>query len=170
MVNIINVALRGLQFFFTLLILAIDGNIIAKASGGNPSIINYVIFTAVFAMLALVYLIATTFNEGFAIFPWAPLLADALCTLFFLIGGIALAAYLGVHSCGNQDYIKSNLVTSGAVDQSKRCHEAQAVCAFLWFGFAAFAASMVFSGLASRGGSSGFRGGIRRGGPSMSQV
>ena len=53
-------------------------------------------------MLALVYLIATTFNEGFAIFPWAPLLADALCTLFFLIGGIALAAYLGVHSCGNQ--------------------------------------------------------------------
>ena len=54
----------------------------------------------------------------------------------------------------------------------KRCQEAQAVTAFLWFGFAAFAVSSVLSGLESKGSGSmrGGMGGIRRGGPSMSQV
>ncbi len=89
------------KFFFTLLILALDGNIIAEASKGNPSIINYVIFVAVFGMLSLVYLILATIKEDFAIAPMFMVIADGLNTLLFLVGGIALAAYLGVHSCGN---------------------------------------------------------------------
>ncbi|MCJ1307720.1 hypothetical protein MMC25_001368 [Agyrium rufum] len=170
MADFIGLALRGLQFFWTLLILALTGNMIADAFAGNPSIVNYTIFVAIFSMLCLVYLIAVTFNDSFSGHPALPLALDLLNTLFFLIGGIALAAELGVHSCSNSGYLKSNGVVNGSNNRSKRCHEAQAVCAFLWFGFAAYAASTVFSGLSSRGGGTSFRGGLRRGGPSMSQV
>jgi len=163
MASIINLALRGLQFFFTLLILAIDGNIIAEASKGNPSIINYVIFVAVFGMLSLIYLITATIKEDFAIAPMFMVIADAINTLLFLIGGIALAAYLGVHECTNHSYVSSNKITNGSDNQPKRCREAQAVTAFLWFGFAAFAGSLVFSFLGMRSGLAPSGGGIRRG-------
>ncbi|KAL8704437.1 MAG: hypothetical protein Q9201_002395 [Fulgogasparrea decipioides] len=92
-------ALRGFQFLMTLLIMALIGNVIHDAFAGNPSIINYVMFVAVFAMLSLFYLIGAAIMEGFAI-PIAMVVLDALNTLLFLVGGIALAAYLGVHSCG----------------------------------------------------------------------
>ena len=68
----------------------------------NHSIVNYVMFAAVFGMLSLIYLIAATFSETFAINPLFMVIADALNALFFAIGGIALAAYLKVHSCGNR--------------------------------------------------------------------
>ncbi|KAI9813642.1 MAG: hypothetical protein M1827_003713 [Pycnora praestabilis] len=170
--NIINLGLRALQFLWTLLIIALVGNMIHDAFSGNPSIINYIMFVAVFGMLSLFYLIAGTINEAFAGHPLGKVIVDALNTIFFFCGAVALAADLDVHSCGNQGYIKSNGITNGSSNPGKRCHEAQAICAFLWFGFAAFAASLVFSGLESRGGTSslGGRGGIRRGGPSMSQV
>lgn len=67
----------------------------------NPAVVNYVMFVAVFGMLSLLYLIAATVNEAFAINPLFVVIADALNTLFFFIGGVALAAKLRVHSCGN---------------------------------------------------------------------
>jgi hypothetical protein len=67
-----------------------------------------------------------------------------------------------------QAYTTSNHITNGSPNTSKRCHEAQAATAFLWFGFAAFAASAVFSAMAGTGGAN-LRGGMRRG-PAMSQV
>jgi hypothetical protein len=66
--------------------------------------------------------------------------------------------------------VRNNIVTNGSPNMSKRCREAQASCAFLWFGFAAFAVSTVLSGLQHRGSANMRSGGIRRGGPSMSQV
>ena len=81
--------------------MALVGNMIADATGNNPSIVNYVMFVSVFGMLSLFYLIAGTISETFAISPFFMLAADALNTLFFLVGGIALAAYLNVHSCHN---------------------------------------------------------------------
>jgi len=160
----INLAMRGLQFFWTLLIMALIGNMIATAFAGNPSIVNYDMFVAVFGMLSLFYLIPATFNESFAFHPMLMVGLDIVNALLFVIGGIAMAAYLGVHSCGNSDYTHSNKVTNGSRDTAKRCREAQASTAFLWFGFAAFAASAVLSGLQGRSG------GSYRGGPAMSQV
>ena len=101
MANILGLGLRALQFFWTLLILAITGNIIDDAFNGNPSIINYCIFVAVFSMLSLIYLILITMNDSFTFHPVLPLALEALNTLFFLVGGIALAAELGSHSCTN---------------------------------------------------------------------
>ncbi|SLM36279.1 non-classical export protein [Lasallia pustulata] len=151
--NPINLVLRALQFLWTLLIMALTGNMIAEAIGGNASIVNYCMFVAVISMLALFYLFTVSIKPDFAILPILPLVLDALLTLFFLIGGIALAAELNVHSCSSSDYLKGNHVINGSKNQGKRCHEAQAVCAFLWFGFAAYMGSLVFSALGARGGS-----------------
>jgi hypothetical protein len=82
--------------------MALTGNIIADAIAGNPSSINYTIFVSVFSMLCLFYLFAVAFNDGFSIHSALPLLLDALNTLFFFAGAVALAAKLRVHSCGNQ--------------------------------------------------------------------
>ena len=82
--------------------MALVGNMIANAIGGNPSIVNYVMFVSVFGMLSLFYLILGTINETFAISPFFMLAADALNTIFFFVGGVALAAYLDVHSCHNR--------------------------------------------------------------------
>jgi len=164
----INLVMRGFQFFWALLIMALVGNMIATAFSGNASIVNYDMFCAVFAMLSLFYLIPATFNESFAFHPMLMVGLDALNALFFFIGGVATAAELGVHSCSNTGYTTSNHVTNGSHDTAKRCREAQASTAFLWFGFAAFVVSAVFSGLSSRGGG-GSVGSFRRG-PAMSQV
>ena len=82
--------------------MALTGNIIADAISGNPSTINYTIFVAVFSMLCLFYLFLVAFRESFVIHPILPILLDALNTLFFFAAAVALAAKLGVHSCGNQ--------------------------------------------------------------------
>lgn len=75
---------------------------IQEAKAGNPSIVNYVIFVAVFTLISLVYLTLASVKPSFSVSPLLLVLVDGLCTLFFLIGGIALAAKLGVHSCGNK--------------------------------------------------------------------
>ncbi|KAI4132854.1 MAG: hypothetical protein LQ347_002429 [Umbilicaria vellea] len=151
--------------------MALTGNMIAEAVGGNASIVNYCMFVAVISMLALFYLFAVSIKPDFAMLPILPLILDALLTLFFLIGGIALAAELDVHSCGNSGYVHANHVINGSKNPGKRCHEAQAVCAFLWFGFAAYMGSLVFSALGARGGSMSMPGRKFRGGaPAMSQV
>lgn len=157
--QIINLVLRGLQFFFTLLIMAITGNMIALAFGGNPSAVNYAMFVSVISMVSLIYLITATVREKFAIHPALMIAVDALNTLFFFCGGIALAATLGVRSCGNLGYLNSNSITNGAANKSMRCHEAQTVTAFLWFGFAAYAASAFLDFFQTRG--SGSKGGSR---------
>lgn len=79
--------------------MALVGNMIATAIGGNPSIVNYCMFVAVFSMLSVVYQIAALHSESFVIMSFIPIVVDALNTLFFLAGGIALAAYLQVYSC-----------------------------------------------------------------------
>jgi len=173
MANIIGMALRGLEFLWTFLIMALVGNMIHDAFGGNPSIVNYVMFVAVFSMLSLFYLIPATVSEGFQLHGLLPVLVDALNMLFTFVGGVALAAYLGANNCSDTNFTKTNFVTAGAVDTQKRCREAQASTAFLWFAFACFTASMVWSFL-HRGAGSGVNmrigtGGIRRG-PSMSQT
>jgi len=159
MANIIALSLRGLEFLWTLLIMALTGNMIADAFNGNPSEVNYTIFVSVFSMLSLIFLIAATFKPMGSNLIQAGL--DGLNALLALCGGIAMAAALKVHSCGNEKYILSNRITNGSHNPSKRCHEAQAVTAFLWFLFACYAASAVLSMFSS--GSSSSSPGIRRG-------
>jgi len=161
-------AFRGLEFFWALLIMALVGNMIATSRAGDPSIVNYTMFVAVFSMLSLFYLVPAAIKDGLGV-PVAMIALDVLNAIFYFCGAVALAAYLGVHSCSNGDYTRSNFVTNGSPNTEKRCREAQASTAFLWFGFACFVATAFFSWQQSRG-SMNMRPGIRRGAPSMSQV
>jgi hypothetical protein len=68
----------------------------------------------------------------------------------------------------SQNYTRTNHITNGSPDTGKRCREAQASTAFMWFGWAAFVASLAFSIMGGSGGVN-LRGGLRRG-PAMSQV
>ncbi|RMZ81309.1 hypothetical protein DV737_g2595, partial [Chaetothyriales sp. CBS 132003] len=164
-------SLRALEFLWTLLIMALIGNAIAEAFSGNPSVINYSMFVATFSMLSLFYLITAAISDGYVIHAALPLLLDTLNVIFFFCAAVALAAELGAHSCSNKTYTKSNHITNGAHDTEGRCREAQASTAFLWFGFASYTASLVFSFLGARGNGVNLRsGGIRKGGPAMSQV
>ncbi|EHL00255.1 hypothetical protein GLAREA_03148 [Glarea lozoyensis ATCC 20868] len=169
MVSIVQAILRGSQFLWTLLTTALIGNVIAEAFAGNPSGINYAIFTSVFCWLVLIYGGVAAFMESLAI-PIALLAMDALATLFTFIAGVVLAAKLTVHSCSNRGYVLTNGYTNGSHNPEKRCRELQASTAFYWFLFASFAASLVMTALSSRGSGITGRGGIRKGGPSMSQV
>jgi len=171
MAKLLDLILRSLEFFWTLLIMALVGNIIADAFNGNPSIINYDMFVAVFGMLSLFYLFLAAWTESAPGHPLLPVILDLLNTLFFFCGAVAMAAKLHVHSCSNNNYTLHNSITNGGHHRKERCQEAQAVTAFLWFGFACFAASTFFSAVSSRGSGVNLRsGGIRRGGPAMSQV
>lgn len=170
MANWAQVGLRALQFIMTLLITALIGNVIAEAFAGNSSSINYALFVAVFSWLVLFFGLAAAFVDSIAI-PIALLALDSLAALFTFIAGVVLAAKLGVHSCGNSGYTSSNSLTNGSINRKKRCHELQASTAFFWFLFAAYLGSVAMTAISGTG-SSSLRGrvGIRRGGPSMTQV
>jgi hypothetical protein len=81
--------------------MALVGNMIHDAFAGNPSIVNYDMVVAVFGMVSLFYLIAIAFNESFMGHGAIPLALDLINTLLFFCGAVAMAAKLGVHSCGN---------------------------------------------------------------------
>jgi len=167
----LNLILRGTQFLFILIVMSLIGNVIAMAFAGNPSLVNYDMFVAAFAMLSLFYLIPAAWSDSFMGHALLPLLLDALNCIFLFCAAVATAAELGVHSCSNDSYTSSNHLTNGANDRAGRCRELQAATAFLWFAWAAWMASLVFSLLDSRSSGvnlRGFRGG--RGGPAMSQV
>ena len=82
--------------------MALVGSIIATAFAGNPSLINYDMVVAVFAMLSLFYLIAAAFNDSFQGHPIIPLALDGINTLLWFCAAVAMAAELGAHSCSNE--------------------------------------------------------------------
>lgn len=82
--------------------MALIGNMIAEAFSGNPATVNYSIYTAVFSMFTLFYLIPASFNIDWAGHPIIMIVLDALNCVFFFCAAIALAAKLGCHSCSNQ--------------------------------------------------------------------
>ncbi|KAK1144483.1 hypothetical protein N8T08_005356 [Aspergillus melleus] len=169
----IAVGLRLWEFLWTLLIMALIGNMINESFAGNPATVNYTMFVSAFSMFTLLYLAPATFNPDWAIHPIIMIVLDTLNAIFFLTAGIALAARLESHSCSNSSYTRNNEITNGSFHREKRCREAQASTAFLWFVWAGYTISMVMSFMASRQTGVNLRGrtGPARGArPSMAQV
>jgi hypothetical protein len=125
--------LRALEFTFAVIVLSMAAALVAnQPSGGSPSQINYSVFVGVFSLLSWFYTVgASSFSPdglGSAIIV---VILDSLNILFYFCGGIAMAVALKVHSCGNVAYVITNSITAGS---TQRCHEAQTLTAFLWFG------------------------------------
>ena len=97
MVSKSQLGLRASQFFWTLLITALVGNVIATAFATNSSV-NYAMFVAAFSWIVLLLGFAAAWMEQLNII-LIPL--DALATIFTFVAGVVLAAKLHVHSCGN---------------------------------------------------------------------
>jgi len=156
----LNLGLRGFQFLMAVLVMILMANMI-QSTGSGPAITNFDLFVSVFAILSLIYLIASTINENFVFHPAIVLGLDIANTVWMFIGAVATAAILGTKSCSSNDYLKSNKITRGS---GKRCNESKATTVFLFLGFFAFLVSTVFTGLSSRGRVN------MRSNPSMSQV
>ncbi|KAF2749584.1 hypothetical protein M011DRAFT_466026 [Sporormia fimetaria CBS 119925] len=163
----LNTGLRIWQFICSLIIMALVGNMIATAYAGNSAMVNYTIFVSVFGMFSLLYLIPTLFISRFFL-PFVALVLDALNVIFWFCAAVALPSYLGVRSCSNRSYTRTNHITNGSPDTEKRCREAQASTAFLWFGWAAWVATLILGFLSNRG-NVNMRS-VRPGGPAMRQV
>lgn len=69
-----------------------------------------------------------------------------------------------------QAYTLTNHITNGSFNTEKRCREAQASTAFLWFGWVAWVATLAFSIMGGSSSGVNMRGGMRRSAPAMSQV
>lgn len=90
------------QFIFTLLVLALIGNMIDASFSGNPATVNYSMYTSVFSMVTLIYLVPASVNIDWSGHPIIMIVLDILNAIFFLSCGIALAARLGCKSCTNE--------------------------------------------------------------------
>lgn len=153
---LIQIALRGLQLLWIVLLTALIGNVIASAHNNalvSNSAVNFSMFVIVLSWLATLYGLATAIVESLAI-PIVLLAADAVAVLFTFIDAIVLAAMLRVRNCGDEGGLE------------KKCRELQASTAFMWFLLATFVGTLVLAGLAFRRGGAG----SVRSGPSMKQV
>ncbi|KAJ4371542.1 hypothetical protein N0V83_004761 [Neocucurbitaria cava] len=165
----LSMGLRGWQLICAIIVTGLMGNNVSRANHGTTSIVNYSLFVGAWWLFTLLYFLPTSFIEKFSI-PVVDLALDGLSVLFGFCAAVALPAYLGAHSCSNSNYTDHNKVTNSSGNTERNCRQAQATTAFLWFGWAAFVASLLFSFMSGRGSGVNMRGGIRRGGPSMSQV
>jgi len=168
MVSIAQLALRASQFLWTLLIMALIGNVIADAIGGNAASINYAMFVSVISWIALLYGLGAALFERLAI-PILLLVLDGLVMVFSFTSAIVLAARLHARSCTNWAYLSTNALTSGGARPVRRCRELQASTAFMWFLWASYVGSFILDIFQSRS-SISTRGGRSKGAPAMSQV
>lgn len=155
--------LRMVQFLWVLLITALIGNVIALNVDGQMESVNFTMFVCALSWIAVLYGLGAAVVESLAI-PIALFVLDGLATLFTFIDAIVLSAELRAPNCSNPP--SGSWIGNGAANVEKRCREIQASTAFMWFLWAAFAASLVlaFMGFRRVGGSS------RGHGPGMSQV
>jgi hypothetical protein len=164
----IQLILRAVQLLFIVILTGLVGSLIASddnARGSATATINFAMFVVVLSWLAALLGLATGFIQRVTLPVLVLLGADALATLFTFIAGVVLAAKLGPVNCSNFGGRHADWLGFGNVNVVKRCREAQASTAFMWFLFATFAAALVLSFLGFRRG-----GGSMRSGPTMSQV
>ena len=81
--------------------MALVGNMIDEAFAGNPSTVNYTMYTVAFSMLTLFYLIPASINTDWSLHPIIMIVVDVLNAIFFFCAAIALAAKLGCQDCSN---------------------------------------------------------------------
>ncbi|KAF7186088.1 hypothetical protein HII31_12615 [Pseudocercospora fuligena] len=128
--RLVVLALRVAQAVFAIIVLGLTAYVANWWSGYwhsySPSQINYLIFCAVWTILALLYLIIVPwrFSETGAHHKFAILAVESVTMIFWFAGFIALAVFL------------SDRVCFGHV-----CSAAKAACVFAAFAWATFAAT-----------------------------
>ncbi|KAI9719547.1 MAG: hypothetical protein M1828_006176 [Chrysothrix sp. TS-e1954] len=174
MVQIVQLALRGIQIAFAAIVLGLSESLVHGQIFGNaPGTTHVCSFNGAWGLFVAFIGIAAAFIEKIP--GLVMIILDGIAVIFWLAGSIAMAAKLGVHSCdpngdgqniakGANAYTQNNEVIDAGtysrngrdyvrrtVDFEGRCRMAQADDAFLFFGLACFTASLVLDFLSSRG-------------------
>lgn len=171
MSGFINLILRGIALFWTLLITALIGNVIASdndAATSARSAINFTMFVAALSWIVCIYGMLSTFISALGR-PLIMLPLDVLGVLFTFISAIVLAAKIRATNCDNisHDNLSDDWIGFGSSDDEKRCREIQASTAFMWFLWVCLCGGLFFSYKESR---SPFGSSLRSSRPAMSQV
>lgn len=147
--SIADIALRGFNFAFLVIVLGLTGSLIAGQDRHNPQV-NFALFAAVFGLVTSSFYGILANFISFLAWPLILFALDFLNFVFTFAGATALAVAVRTHSCTNHSYLDGNKVAQGSTD---RCRKAQASIAFLYFSFFLFLGSLVLStyGLLSGG-------------------
>ncbi|CCX05401.1 membrane-associating domain-containing protein [Pyronema domesticum] len=124
---------RLLHLGFTTIALGLCGALLQQQyHGGTPTRLNYSIFALALSALSLFYLLPALFIERIRN-PIAVITLDVLNFIFLFCAGIAMAAQLGGKGCGDRNHWRNGILNGGGYNPEKRCKEANALTAFLWF-------------------------------------
>lgn len=169
----INLIFRAVQALLALALLALLADIFANSEkqcptcwGAPPSPprLKFAMFCVVFSLLSLVWVVYFLFYpmsradverqtanpdvdpRDAAAIAWFDEAGavEMLNTIFFFSGAVAVAVTLGAHSCNNKEYADSNPLTRGGKDTQRRCREAQAVTAFMFFAWLTWTTTLLF--------------------------
>ncbi|CEJ80213.1 hypothetical protein VHEMI00410 [[Torrubiella] hemipterigena] len=146
MSGFLNAIVRAAALFWTLLLTALVGNLIAV--GNHKAAINFTMFVAVLSWIVTLYGIASSFVSSLG--RAAILLPlDAILVLFSVIDGIVLAALLNTVDCASIDSTKNH--QSVLFDNEMgHCRQTQASAVFVWFIFICATGGLFFSFSESR--------------------
>lgn len=137
--NLLDLVLRGLNFFFLIVVLGLTGSLIAGQDDSN-SRVNFALFTAVFGLVTSTFYGALAAMFKALAWPVLSISLEFLNVIFTFAAATALAVGIRVHSCSNETYLNSNAITEGSSD---RCRKAQCSTAFLFFSFFTFLTSLI---------------------------
>ncbi|KAI4840573.1 hypothetical protein E4T44_07913 [Aureobasidium sp. EXF-8845] len=127
--------IRIVQVILAILVLATSAYVASVYRNGSPSEINFLIFTSLWTLLALIYLTLTSWKlERFA-HPWIITGVESLTMLFWFAGFIAAAVFL------------SDLITCAG----HACSAAKAATVFAAFEWALFAVTTALAVMAVLG-------------------
>ncbi|KAG9521029.1 hypothetical protein KCU71_g18246, partial [Aureobasidium melanogenum] len=127
--------IRIAQVLIALIVLGTSAYVTSSFHNGSPSSINFLVFSSVWTLLALIYLSLTSWKlERFA-HPWIICGVESLTMLFWFAGFIAAAVYL------------SDLITCAG----KACSSAKAATVFAAFEWVLFAVTTALAVMAVLG-------------------
>ncbi|KAG9554710.1 hypothetical protein KCU77_g18924, partial [Aureobasidium melanogenum] len=127
--------IRIAQVIIALIVLGTSAYVTSSFHNGSPSSINFLVFSSVWTLLALIYLSLTSWKlERFA-HPWIICGVESLTMIFWFAGFIAAAVYL------------SDLITCAG----KACSSAKAATVFAAFEWVLFAVTTALAVMAVLG-------------------
>ncbi|KAF2155880.1 hypothetical protein K461DRAFT_274920 [Myriangium duriaei CBS 260.36] len=118
--------IRAVQFVFTIIVLGLTGHVVDLAYYWSPSEVNFLLFTSIWTMLVLIYLIVTELKFSQYAHKFAVFGLEFVTMIFWFAGFIALAVLLSDSGC---DRAHGNGV----------CSELQAAAVFGAFNWVLFA-------------------------------
>ncbi|ESZ97132.1 hypothetical protein SBOR_2490 [Sclerotinia borealis F-4128] len=137
--------LRIVQAVFSIIVLGLTAYAADSWSyWWSPDSVNFLIFTSVWTLLALIYLIVSPTHFPTAAHKYGILFAEAVTMIFWFAGFIALAVMLNNVGCGHSQWSVCKASIAGDV-----------FAAFLWLLFAATTIMAALHVSRSRGDRSG---------------